>query len=119
MADKCKTKVCASDKICNPDSGRCVLRSGKIGKKISSKKRSPSKSPKKSRSRSRSKSPKRNYGYTDREYLNLQTVVRLKAYIVSRDPKRLLSGWSKLRKAELINFILKNIDVETGALRHL
>jgi hypothetical protein len=32
--DKCKNKVCDRDKICNPKTGRCVLKTGKIGKTI-------------------------------------------------------------------------------------
>ena len=31
---KCKTD-CAATKVCNPDSGRCVLRTGKIGQAVS------------------------------------------------------------------------------------
>ena len=49
MSKPCK-KPCATDEICNPASGRCVKRSGKIGKTLSSspKKGSPKKaSPKK------------------------------------------------------------------------
>ena len=33
MSKVCK-KVCDADKICNPKTGRCVLRSGAIGKEI-------------------------------------------------------------------------------------
>jgi len=33
MSKVCK-KVCDVDKICNPKTGRCVLRSGAIGKEI-------------------------------------------------------------------------------------
>jgi hypothetical protein len=32
--DKCKNKKCNSDSICNPQSGRCVKKSGKIGIKL-------------------------------------------------------------------------------------
>jgi len=32
--DKCKNKKCTSDSICNPSSGRCVKKSGEIGKKL-------------------------------------------------------------------------------------
>jgi hypothetical protein len=60
----CK-KPCKADQICNPSSGRCVLRSGKIGKSLIAlkkspkrKSRSPVKSPKR-KSRSPVKSPKR------------------------------------------------------------
>ena len=31
---KCDNVTCASNKICNPSSGKCVLKTGKIGKKI-------------------------------------------------------------------------------------
>lgn len=31
---KCSTVKCSRDKICNPDSGKCVLRTGAIGKKL-------------------------------------------------------------------------------------
>lgn len=34
MSGKCKSKVCSRDKICNPKSGRCVSRTGNIGKQI-------------------------------------------------------------------------------------
>lgn len=101
MAGKCESKICPRDKVCNPSSGRCVSRSGKIGKQI--------------RSRS-SKSPKQD-NLTDREFLMLQTITGLKSYIVSRDKNRVLSGWSRLRKAELVDFIIKKIDVETGKLK--
>lgn len=100
MSSKCANKVCPSDKVCNPASGRCVKVSGKVAKKIKS--RSPRKSPKQELS--------------DREFLLQQTVVGLKSYIVSRDKKRELSGWSRLRKAELVDFILRKIDVETGKI---
>jgi len=33
-AGKCANKSCRSDQICNPSTGRCVLRRGKIGKKL-------------------------------------------------------------------------------------
>ena len=32
--DKCKDKNCPRNKICNPKTGRCVLKSGRIGKKL-------------------------------------------------------------------------------------
>jgi glutaredoxin len=32
--DKCKTKKCVSKDICNPKSGRCVSKEGKIGKNV-------------------------------------------------------------------------------------
>jgi hypothetical protein len=32
--DKCENKKCNSDSICNPESGRCVKKSGKIGIKL-------------------------------------------------------------------------------------
>ena len=34
MSDKCKKKTCESNKICNPETGRCVLKTGKIGKEL-------------------------------------------------------------------------------------
>jgi hypothetical protein len=34
-ADKCKNVICSADNICNPLSGRCVKKSGKIGKNLS------------------------------------------------------------------------------------
>ena len=37
-SDLCTSKVCDTDKICNPKTGKCVLRSGKIGKEILSNK---------------------------------------------------------------------------------
>jgi hypothetical protein len=49
------TKICKKDQICNPQSGRCVARSGKIGKGLLTKIKSPKsvKSPHISRSKSR------------------------------------------------------------------
>ena len=41
--DKCSGKICVVDKVCNPDTGRCVSNKGKIGKKISIKSSSPKK----------------------------------------------------------------------------
>lgn len=42
---KCESKNCSKEKICNPLTGRCVLKSGSIGKKlIKNKKRSKSRS---------------------------------------------------------------------------
>jgi hypothetical protein len=42
--DKCYEKYCISDKICNPLSGRCVLKKGKIGLQVKSmNKKSPPK----------------------------------------------------------------------------
>ena len=34
VKSKCDGKVCPQNKICNPKSGRCVLKSGKIGKEL-------------------------------------------------------------------------------------
>ena len=34
LDDKCKTKKCVSKDICNPKSGRCVSKEGKIGKNV-------------------------------------------------------------------------------------
>jgi hypothetical protein len=34
MSNKCQNKVCPPEKICNPSSGICVLKNGKIGKEI-------------------------------------------------------------------------------------
>jgi hypothetical protein len=34
MSDKCKNKTCERNKICNPETGRCVLKTGKIGKEL-------------------------------------------------------------------------------------
>ena len=34
MKDKCINKKCSEKKICNPKTGRCVLRRGRIGKKL-------------------------------------------------------------------------------------
>ena len=39
--DKCSGKTCPVDKVCNPETGRCVIATGKIGKKISVKPASP------------------------------------------------------------------------------
>ena len=59
--DKCAGVKCSSDKICNPASGRCVKKTGAIGKKLvkgSPKRKSPKrKSPK--RKSPKRKSPKR------------------------------------------------------------
>ena len=49
---KCEGVRCTKDKICNPASGRCVLRTGKIGKRLLAKEK-PSEKPKvKSKSKS-------------------------------------------------------------------
>lgn len=57
--DKCKDKNCPRNKICNPKTGRCVLKSGRIGKKLNKSKsrriRRKSKSKSKAKSRSRKK----------------------------------------------------------------
>jgi hypothetical protein len=55
---------------------------------------------------------------SNRDFLLGQTVIGLRSYIVARDRDHVLSGWSKLKKIELVDFILRNIDVETGKLRH-
>ena len=34
MIDKCKNKKCEKHQICNPSTGRCVLKTGKIGKEL-------------------------------------------------------------------------------------
>jgi hypothetical protein len=44
MSKACKQK-CDIDKICNPDTGRCVTKSGKIGKTLLAKKKSDSPKP--------------------------------------------------------------------------
>ena len=51
---KCENKKCKADQICNPKTGRCVKRTGAIGKKLLAKSKSRSKSVKKSKSRSKS-----------------------------------------------------------------
>ena len=33
-SDKCKNKICSYGGVCNPKTGRCVLKSGRVGKKI-------------------------------------------------------------------------------------
>lgn len=54
--NKCKDKKCPSDKICNPVSGRCVKKTGKLGKiALALKKKGRSRSKSKSRSKARSK----------------------------------------------------------------
>ena len=53
--NKCKDKSCPPDKICNPLTGRCVLKTGRIGKKLAIQKSKSSHKPiKKSKSRRRS-----------------------------------------------------------------
>jgi len=81
---RCKDKYCPSDKICNPASGRCVQKDGKIGmalvqnhKKASSKKSSPSRklsrtkraSPSKQLSRTKMASPSKKLSRTKRASL--------------------------------------------------
>lgn len=67
---KCENKNCPKEKICNPLTGRCVLKSGSIGKKlIKNKKRS------KSRSRSYKKSYNKSY---KRSYKNKESRNRIK-----------------------------------------
>ena len=41
MSDKCKNVKCPRDKICNPETGRCVLKTGKIGKALLKSRASP------------------------------------------------------------------------------
>ena len=65
--DKCKDKNCPRNKICNPKTGRCVNKSGRIGKKLAKSRRRKSvlrksksrrlqrKSKSKSKARSRSR----------------------------------------------------------------
>lgn len=36
MSSRCRDKICPPAKICNPSSGRCVLRTGKIGQSLQS-----------------------------------------------------------------------------------
>ena len=36
--DKCENKICSLDKVCNPVSGRCVKKTGKIGRSVIEKK---------------------------------------------------------------------------------
>ena len=52
--DKCtqtkKSKCKSLDKLCNPNSGRCVTKNGKIGKQILAQSKPPSKPPSKSKS---------------------------------------------------------------------
>lgn len=64
---KCKGVVCSSNKICNPVTGKCVKRSGRVGKKLiqSKKKSSKKKSSKKS-------SPARSGNCIDRSKLKLR-----------------------------------------------
>lgn len=52
MTSRCKGKKCPSTKICNPSSGRCILKKGKLGKQLKSLRSSRSRSHLKSRSRS-------------------------------------------------------------------
>ncbi len=58
--DKCKDKNCPRNKICNPKTGRCVNKSGRIGKKLvkskSRRKKSVLRKSKSRRSRRKSKS---------------------------------------------------------------
>ena len=34
MTDKCQNIVCPKTKICNPSTGKCVLRTGKVGVEV-------------------------------------------------------------------------------------
>ena len=106
MANKCDNKNCPSDKVCNPSSGRCVKKTGKVGKQVKNR----------SRSRSKSKSPKKEE-LSDRDFLLMQKVLGLKAYIISRDKNKVLKGWRNLKKVDLVDFIIRNIDVETGEIK--
>lgn len=65
-------------------------------------------------SRRRSKRNKKSYDeMSDLEFIYAQTCVGLKAYIKSKG----LKGYSKLtKKDDIVKFILKNIDIETGKL---
>lgn len=62
-SSKCAGVNCPSNKICNPKTGRCVLKSGAIGKALLKKRSSPKKASRQSRRVSRLKSsPKRGSG---------------------------------------------------------
>lgn len=65
---------------------------------------------KKSRMKKKSKKPIEEM--TDIEFMNMQTVKGLQSYVKSKG----LKGYSKLRKQELIQFILDKINIETGEL---
>ena len=43
LIDKCSGKKCQDNKVCNPETGRCVNATGKIGKKMAAKVLSPPK----------------------------------------------------------------------------
>jgi len=89
---KCHDKKCPSDKICNPSTGRCVKSLGKIGKSVQERYES------------------------NKDFMLSQTIEGLKQYIVSCDPEEKLKGWKSLKKADLVKFIIDNIDIETGKL---
>ena len=46
--------------------------------------------------------------------MNKQTIKGLISYIESRDEDKILKGYKKLRKADLIEYILKHINIDTG-----
>ena len=68
------------------------------------------------RSPPKKKTKKVDNNNTDREFMMQQTIVGLKAYIVSRDKNKKLKGYSKLKKADLVDYIIKHIDIETGKI---
>lgn len=83
-------KDCTPDKIRNPASGRCVKKDGKIGKKLLGEEPAKKSSPKK-------KSPSK------KDEFEKMTVADLKKYIREKGG----SGYSRLRKADLIKMAKK------------
>ena len=60
----------------------------------------------------RSKSKKYKVNEDDIKFIKKQSVIGLKSYIKSKG----LKGYTKFNKEQLINFILKKIDIDTGKL---
>ena len=56
MTDKCKDKNCPSQQICNPKTGRCVNKTGKIGQEILTKGKAKDKAKGKGKSKGKAKS---------------------------------------------------------------
>jgi hypothetical protein len=101
---KCEDIKCPKTKICNPSTGRCVLKSGKIGKQLQKKRSRSRRSSRSSRSRSsrryrssrlsRLKSPKNIIQHISRSRVHKRADI--KKY--GKEVAEYLSNYTKLEK---------------------
>jgi len=102
---KCENVICKNTQICNPVSGRCVLKTGKIGQEILGDSRSKPKSKKSSKSSKKSsKSSKKSSSKSKSSKYESWKVPELKDEM----KKRKISGYSRLTKNELIKELIKD-----------